>query len=132
VKVAGIREPLRAYLNAHVFNRDDSEGPEAAHIENKNNNNAHYITLLPHSDPTIVEQILKDGKVNKVSYTIKEADGGIRISGLKKGSHLRIFTVNGIQVYNKKDTANEVFVPLKANAIYLISDGSEILKYIKQ
>ena len=132
VKVTGIREPLRAYLNAHVFNKDDSEGPEAALIENKNNNNAHYITLLPHSDPTIVEQILKDGKVNKVSYTIKEADGGIRISGLKKGSHLRIFTVNGIQVYNKKDTANEVFVPLKANAIYLISDGSEVLKYIKQ
>ena len=132
VKVAGIREPLRAYLNAHVFSKDDSEGPEVAHVMNKNGNNAHYITLLPHHDPTAVEQIVKGGTAHNVSFTVKEADGGVRISDLRKGSHLRIFTVNGFQVYNKKNTATEVFVPLKANTIYLISDGSEILKYIKQ
>ena len=132
VKVAGIQEPIRAYLNAHVFSKEEFENPEETHIMNKCDNNAHYITLLPHSDPTVVEQILRDGKPSKVSFTVKDADGGIRISDLKKGSHLRIFTVSGLQVYNKKDTGSEVFVPLKANTLYLISDGSEILKYIKQ
>jgi hypothetical protein len=132
VKVAGIREPLRAYLNTHIYNTDSTE-PEEALIDNKSgNNNAHYITLLPHSDPTIVEQILKDGTYKMVSFTVKDTDGGVRISGLKKGTHLRIFTVNGVQVYNKKDVANETFVPLRGNTVYLISDGSEILKYIKQ
>ena len=132
VKVSGINEPIRAYLNVQVFSADNSDGPEASHIQNKSRNNAHYITLLPHSDPTIVEQILSNGKMNNVSFNVQEADGGVRISHLKKGAHLRVFTVNGVQVYNKKDSETEVFVPLKANAIYLISDGSEVLKYIKQ
>lgn len=136
VKVADIKEPLRAYMNIHVFNTNTAASTNdltIAHVENKSgSNNAHYITLLPHSDPTIVEQIVKSGAAHQVSFTVKEADGGVRISDLRKGAHLRIFTVNGLQVYNKRDTATEVFVPLKGNTIYLISDGSEILKYIKQ
>ncbi len=132
VKVTGIREPIRAYLNAHVFYVESYEDREMAPVMNKSRNNAHYITLLPHNDPTIVEQIVKGGTARNVSFTVKEADGGVRISDLRKGAHLRIFTVNGVQVYNRKNSDTEVFVPLKGNTIYLISDGSEILKYIKQ
>jgi hypothetical protein len=132
VKAAGIREPIRAYLNAHVFYVESYEDREVAPVVNKNRNNAHYVTLLPHNDPTIVEQIVKGGTAHNVSFTVRDADGGVRISDLREGAHLRIFTVNGVQVYNRKNSEAEVFVPLKSGTIYLISDGSEILKYIKQ
>ena len=64
-----------------------------------------------------------------VSFFVKAEDNGLRISGLKKGTHLRIYGVNGIMLFNKADVDNEVFVPLKSNNVYLISDGKEILKY---
>ncbi len=132
LKVSGIGEPLRAYLNVNVFNNDPVDEQDTKRDVLNKRNNAHYITLLPHNDPTVVKQIIRDGQTNHVSFAVKDTDGGIRINGLRKGAHLRIYTVNGLQVYNKKDTAGEVFVPLKANTIYIISDGSEILKYLKQ
>ena len=132
VKAAGISEPVRAYLNAHVFHVENADDWEVEPVLNKSRNNAHYVTLLPHSDPAVVEQIVKGNTAHDVSFTVRDADGGVRISDLRKGAHLRIFTVNGVQVYNRKNSDTEVFVPLKPGAIYLICDGNEILKYIKQ
>ena len=130
VRVAGIKEPVRAYVSTHVFNTIVTDNLFEDYVENRHaRDNAHYITLLPHNDPTIVERIMKDEDNKMVSFFVKAEDNGLRISGLKKGTHLRIYGVNGIMLFNKADVDNEVFVPLKSNNVYLISDGKEILKY---
>ena len=130
VRVTDVKAPLRAYVSTHIFNTSESEDLLDSYVENRSaRDNSYYITLLPHNDPTIVEQIMKDGGQSKASFLVKAEAGGLRISGLKKGTHLRIYGVNGIMLFNKADVDNEVFVPLKSNNVYLISDGKEILKY---
>ena len=130
VRVADIKAPLRAYVSTHIFTTSESEDLLDSYVENRSaRDNFYYITLLPHNDPTIVEQIMKDGGQSKASFLVKAEDGGLRISGLKKGAHVRVYGVNGLQVYSKKNADKEVFVPLKSRAIYLISDGKDVLKY---
>ena len=129
VKVRDIKEPVRAYLSTHIFNTQLPEDIDG-YVENRSGaNNPHYITLLPHNDPTVVERIMKDGGKDKVSFLVKDEDNGLRISGLKKGSHLRVYGVNGLLLFSKNDVDGEAFVPLKSNNVYLISNGKEILKY---
>ena len=130
VRVADIKEPVRAYVSTHIFNTSESNDLLDSYVENRSaRDNSYYITLLPHNDPTVVEQIMKDGVQSKVSFLVKAEAGGLRISGLKKGAHLRVYGVNGLQVYNNKNADKEVFVPLKSRAIYLISDGKDVLKF---
>jgi hypothetical protein len=129
VRVAGIKEPVRAYLSTHIFNSQLPADFES-YVENRSgSNNPHYITLLPHNDPTVVERIMKDGRKDRTSFLVKEEDNGLRISGLKKDSYLRVYDMNGLLLFNKNDVDSEVFVPLKPHNVYLISDGKEILKY---
>lgn len=129
VKVKDIKEPVRAYLSTHIFNSQLPADIES-YVENRSgSNNPHYITLLPHNDPTVVERIMKDGGKDRTSFLVKEEDNGLRISGLKKDSYLRVYDMNGLLLFNKNDVDSEVFVPLKPHNVYLISDGKEILKY---
>jgi hypothetical protein len=60
---------------------------------------------------------------------VKAQAGGLRISGLKEGTHLRVYGINGLQVYNNNNADHEVFVPLKSHAVYLISDGKDVVKF---
>ena len=130
VRVSGVNEPLRAYLSTHIFTTIEGEDFFDSYVENRSMRfNAHYITLLPHNDPTVVEQILRDGVKGKASFVVKAEDGGLRVSGLKKGTHLRIYGVNGVQLYSNKNADREVFVPLKSHAVYLVSDGKDVQKF---
>ena len=129
VKVARVGEPIRAYLSTHIYNNEQST-LEAAHVDNRSNlDNAHYITLLPHNDPTVVEQIVKDGGSYNVSFVVKKENGGLRISSLEHGSHLRVYGINGVQLFDRQNAEGEVFVPLKEHQLYIISNGKELLKY---
>ena len=60
---------------------------------------------------------------------MKAEDHGLRISGLKRGVHLRVYGINGVQIYSNKNVSEEVFVPLKPGVVYMISDGTDVLKY---
>ena len=129
VKVARVGEPIRAYLSTHIYNSEQST-LEAAHVDNRSNlDNAHYITLLPHNDPTVVEQIVKGGSSNNVSFVVKKENGGLRISSLEHGSHLRVYSINGMQLFDRQNAEGEVFVPLREHQLYIISDGKELLKF---
>ena len=113
-----------------VLSTTETENLSDYYVENRSaRGNAYYITLLPHNDPTVIEQIKKDGGQSKASFQVKAEAGGLRISGLKQGTHLRVYGVNGIQVYSKKNADKEVFVPLKSGAVYMISDGKDVLKF---
>jgi hypothetical protein len=130
VRVADIREPMRAYLSTQIFSTTDSEELSDSYVENRSaSRNAYYITLLPHNSPTVIEQIRNNGGQHEVSFAVKAEDHGLRISGLKRGTHLRIYGINGVQVYSNKNAGEEVFVPLKSGAVYMISDGKDVLKF---
>ena len=130
VRVADIREPMRAYLSTQIFSTTDSEELSDNYVENRSaSRNAYYITLLPHNSPTVIEQIRNNGVQHEASFAVKAEDNGLRISGLKRGTHLRIYGINGVQVYSNKNVGEEVFVPLKSGAVYMISDGKDVLKF---
>ena len=58
-----------------------------------------------------------------------QPDGGVHVSGLEAGDHLRVFTSSGIIVFSKKYNGPDRFVPLQKHDVYLISTGREVVKY---
>ena len=77
----------------------------------------------------MVEQIVKGGSSNNVSFVVKKENGGLRISSLEHGSHLRVYSINGMQLFDRQNAEGEVFVPLREHQLYIISDGKELLKF---
>lgn len=127
VKVRHAGKPLKAYLNIHITNQTLNGDIEDTHVPNRQQDNAHHVTLLPHNDPSVVRQIIAD-KQQPVSFTVKAEEGGLRIGNLAEGSHLRIYTEGGLMVANKNDVKGNVFVPLQWHGIYIVSNGKEAVK----
>jgi hypothetical protein len=131
VKVPGIVESAKAYLNIHVFNlklssisRERAAVPNVQLVEN-----AHYVTLLPDEDPTVIEQIKRDIAANGSLINVVKEDNGLRVSGLTPGDRLRVFASNGIMVYSCSPEGGEVFVPIKRHDVYLLSTAKESRKF---
>lgn len=131
VKVPGIVESAKAYLNVHVFNlelnsisRERAAVPNVPLVEN-----AHYVTLLPDEDPTVIEQIKRDIAANGSLINVVKEDNGLRVSGLTPGDRLRVFASNGIMVYSCSPEGGEVFVPIKRHDVYLLSTAKESRKF---
>ena len=57
------------------------------------------------------------------------ADGGIRVEGLEPGAHLRVFSSAGIVCFSRKTAGTSLFVPLRHHDTYLVSTGTEIVKF---
>lgn len=131
VKVPGVVESARAYLNIHVFNQHMNSGTRAnAAVPNaKQTETAHYVTLLPDEEPTVIEQIQRDIAANGSLISVVKEDNGFRVSGLTPGDRLRVFASNGIMVYSCSPEGLEVFVPIKHHDVYLLSTVKESRKF---
>ena len=132
VRVPGVREATRAYLNIYVSNQKyTGAGPsEKDLIPNVyENENAHYVTLLPAADPSDIERISEEMAKRKAAISVKAEEQGVRVCGLKKGDRLRIFASNGVLVYSSVATSREQLVPIKRHDVYLLSSGQDILKF---
>lgn len=132
VKVPGVRQATRAYLNIYVTNQTfmGAGRSEKDLIPNVyENENAHYVTLLPAADPSDIERVSEDMAKRKSAISVKAEEQGVRVCGLKKGDRLRIFASNGILVYSCVATSREQVVPIKRHDVYLVSSGQDILKF---
>ena len=132
VKVPGVREATRAYLNIYVSNQKyaGASPSEEDLIPNVyENDSAHYVTLLPAADPTDIKRVSEEMSKRKSAISVKTEDQGVRVIGLKKGDRLRIFASNGILVYSSVTTSREQLIPIKRHDVYLLSSGQDILKF---
>ena len=132
VKVPGVREATRAYLNIYISNQKYSGAnpSEKDLIPNVyENENAHYVTLLPAADPSDIERVSEDLSKRSSAISVRAEEQGVRVIGLTKGDRLRIFASNGILVYSCVATSREQLVPIKRHDVYLLSSGDDILKF---
>ena len=128
VKISGVMDQAHAYLTTHLFDQYVNSDISVTHVKNySGSDNAHYVSLLPHQDPTVIRQLQREGKQAKIQLT--KTDGGINVRGLNENAHLRVFTSGGMLVFSKKATGTHLFVPLKHQDTYLISTGNEVLKF---
>lgn len=130
VKLSGVNTSANAFLTTHLFDQNNTADIQQSHVINySGSNNAYRVSLMPHSDPTVIRQ-LRDNTGN-TAYKIRltREENGIRVSGLEKGGHLRVFTSNGVAVFSEKAGTKTVFVPLKHHDTYLFSTGKEVVKF---
>ena len=129
VMISGVKEQADAYLTTHLYDSNNSSEDEETLVNNfLGTKNAHYVALLPHEDPVAIELMRADPE-KYYKTVISKTDGGVNISGLEQGAHLRIFSSNGIICFSKKTDTTSIFVPLQHHDSYLLSTGSEILKF---
>ena len=128
VKVGGVMDQADAYLTTHLFDQYVNSDISVTHVKNySGSDNAHYVSLLPHHDPTVIRQMRLEKNDDRVQ--LEKADGGVWVRKLRAGDHLRVFTSGGMLVYSKKTGGSDQFVPLKTDDVYLISTGSQVVKY---
>ncbi|MBQ5972003.1 MAG: hypothetical protein IJL45_06335 [Prevotella sp.] len=131
VTVSGITEPLKAYVNTHVFDTNYENGDlTLSHIDNLHGEeNPVYVSLFPEGDPTkIVRPTLDDFK-NNHHVKITVLDNGVSLNGLNVGETIRIFNTEGIPVCNKQATSSTQFIPLQRHDVYVLSAGDEVFKF---
>ena len=135
VQISGVKEQANAYLTTHLFDdAGDLAGTndadiQRAHVTNfSGGTNAHYVALLPHHNPSAIRQMRQEVKQN-TRIKVEAAEGGITVTGLLPGDHLRAFTSAGMIVFSKKYQGSRQFVPLQAHDVYLLSTGQEVVKY---
>lgn len=129
VTVSNVHTSQKAYLNLHTFNAAyDGDDPEQAIISNVHSqDNAHYITLLPHEDPTMVEQ-LRAAPDNSV-LSVRQTTGGVVVSGIEKDAHIRVFNAEGFLIVRDRGEGSDVTIPLHHQGVYLLSAGKDMIKF---
>ncbi|MBP5277601.1 MAG: hypothetical protein J6Z18_03825, partial [Prevotella sp.] len=78
---------------------------------------------------TVIRQLRDDTGNTAYKIRLTKEENGIRVSGLEKGCHLRVFTSNGVILYSVKVGSKTAFVPLNPHDTYLVSTGKEVVKY---
>lgn len=121
VDVPGILESANAYLNIHIVNNEH----EVSNL--RDNENTHYVTLLPAETVTEIEQ-LRQQEQSHVLH-VERQENGLYVSGLKLGDTLRVFSAEGILVYRATVMGTSMFVPLSGHGVYLLGTNEEIMKY---
>ena len=131
VSIDGITEPLKAYVNIHVFDTNlEESGLERSKIDNLHaESNPVYVSLFPTGDPTKIERPTVDNSMKNHRVKVTVLDEGVSLSGLKTGEHVRIFNPDGIPVCSKQVTDSTLFVPLQHHSVYLLSTGDEMFKF---
>ena len=131
VTISGITEPLKAYVNTHVFDTNYHEGSlKRSHVDNLHGeSNPAYVSLFPNSDPTKIERPTVDGSSTGHRVEVSLQDGGISLNGLTAGETIRIFSPDGIPVYSRKADSTRLHIPLQHHAVYLLSAGGEVFKF---
>ena len=129
VSISGVKEQTNAYLTTHLFDQTGTTDPGTAHVYNHSgSNNSHSVSLLPMSNPVAILQ-LRENPSAKPRVQMAAADGGIRVEGLEPGAHLRVFSSAGIVCFSRKTAGTSLFVPLRHHDTYLVSTGTEIVKF---
>jgi hypothetical protein len=121
VDVPGIMEPENAYLNIHI----EANGIDVDNL--RENENTHYVTLLPAETVVGIEQLREQEQPHTLH--IERQESGISVSGLKSGDTLRVFSAEGLLVYRATVTGTKLFVPLSTHGVYLLGTTEEIMKY---
>ena len=121
VDVSGIMEPENAYLNIHI----EANGIDVDNL--RENENTHYVTLLPAETVVGIEQLREQEQPHTLH--IERQESGISVSGLKSGDTLRVFSAEGLLVYRATVTGTKLFVPLSTHGVYLLGTTEEIMKY---
>lgn len=149
VSISGITEPLKAYVNARVVEKDDDNPARrrsrncyrvsthskwmsvASRQSSLLSSNASSVNLFPTDDHTGIERpepIEVDADSNH-RITISREDSGIKLDGLTNGEQIRIFNADGQAIFNKIATSATMSVPLRQAGVYLIASESESYKF---
>lgn len=131
VRIGGITEPLKAFVNAHVFDSSHDEGKlSRSRVDNLHGDeNPISVSLFPHSDPTRIVRPNEDAAFDSHRVKISVQENGVRLSGLKRDETIRIFSSDGIPVYNCQAESTAVFIPLRYHTVYVLSTNDEIFKF---
>lgn len=130
IQVAGVRDCLNAYLTTHVFDMNNPTDIATAHVANYHgSDNAHYVAVLPHDEPTVIRQMRSDDRRTAGRINIGRSTDGILVGGLQKGQFLRVFSSDGILVFSGKADSASLRVPLHRHDAYIVSTGSVIVKF---
>ena len=132
----GITEPTQAYLTTHITTAPTtglltsiSNNIIDSHVENINGfDNAYCVKLYPTDDPTALETLLNDApKEHRI--VVKKVDGGVQLSNILPGEHIRVFNNDGLAVYNQHTNQDTVVVPLQHHSVYLLTGNKEVFKF---
>ena len=98
------------------------------------NDSYQYVTLHESGTPTYINGVRADLRADKqmkgkrIAFTYKE--NGIQVRGLNKGETIRLYDINGKELFARKANGSEMFVPINRQAFFVLSANDESIKFL--
>lgn len=136
ISIDGITQPIKAFINTRVVDTSIIVGEELTGEQQQESivdnvlgfENTYAVRLYPTDNPTDLRQLLEEpAKEHRIHLEIE--NNGVRLSGLKNGEHIRLFTTSGITVFSEKIDNSSLFIPLEKHGIYLLTGEKEVFKF---
>ena len=131
VNIAGITEPLDAYVNCYVVDSSyDSQDPNATHLENRHSIfNAALVNLFPADDPVAIKRPNIDEALTSHRIQLTVTEEGINVSNLIPNETVRIMTADGFTIGKQRSTSSTLFFPLTQKGVYILTSDEESFKF---
>ena len=98
------------------------------------NDSYQYVTLHESGTPTYIDGVRADLRADKqmrgkrIAFTYKE--NGIQVCGLNKGETIRLYDIDGKELFARKANGSEMFVPINRHAFFVLSANDESIKFL--
>lgn len=135
ITVPAVRNDVQAVVMALVVPESASSVAEMnAYRETNQNDNYQYVTLHEKAIPTYVNGVRADLRADKqmkgkrIAFTYK--DNGIMVRGLNKGETVRLYDLDGKELFVGKANGSEMFIPVNRHAFFVLNASDESIKFL--
>ncbi len=135
ITVPSVRNDVQAVVAATVVPENAHSLSEMNIYQEINPNDSYqYVTLHESGTPTYIDGVRADLRNDKqmkgkrISFTYKE--NGILVRGLNKGETIRLYNLDGKELFARKANGLEMFVPINRHAFFVLNANDESIKFL--
>ena len=135
ITVPSVRNDIQAVVAATVVPESANSISEMNTYREINPNDSYqYVTLHESGTPTYIDGVRADLRADKqmrgkrIAFTYKE--NGILVRGLSKGETIRLYDLDGKELFTGKANGTEMLVPINRHAFFVLSADDESIKFL--
>ena len=135
ITVPSVKNDVQAVVAATVVPESAQSVAEMNIYREINPNDSYqYVTLHESGTPTYIDGVRADLRADKqmrgkrIAFTYKE--NGIQVCGLNKGETIRLYDIDGKELFARKANGSEMFVPINRHAFFVLNANDESIKFL--
>ena len=135
ITVPSVKNDVQAVVAATVVPENARSISEMSIYREINPNDSYqYVTLHESGIPTYIDGVRTDLRADKqmkgkrITFAYKE--NGILVWGLNKEETIRLYDLDGKELFTRKANGTEMFIPINRHAFFVLNANDESIKFL--